>query len=101
MPDFKHIKLWGSKRNLSPITFNWAINKGAGFVEYAGHGFEHGWGTYKPNVLRNKMIISVDPMYFTPYLQFLRNKDKLPIIFFDACLTAKLDFNLSDLADYY
>ncbi len=100
MPDFKHVILWSSKRNLNPLTFNWAINRGAGFVEYAGHGFEHGWGTYKPNALRNKMIISVDPMYFTPYLQFLRNKDKLPIIFFDACLTAKLDFNLTDIADY-
>lgn len=101
MPDFKHIILWSSKRNLRPITFNWAINKGAGFVEYAGHGFEHGWGTYKPNVLRQKMIYFVDPIYYTPYLQFLRNKDKLPIMFFDACLTAKLDFNLSDLASYY
>ncbi len=101
LPDFKHIKLWVSKKSLRPITFNWAINRGAGFVVYAGHGFEHGWGTYKPNVLRKKMLYFIDPVYYTPYLQFLRNKDKLPIMFFDACLTAKLDFNLSDLADYY
>jgi hypothetical protein len=100
MPDFKHIKLWSSKNTLGTFTFNWAINRGTGFVEYAGHGFEHGWGTYKPNAFRKKMISFIDPMYFTPYLQFLRNKDKLPIIFFDACLTAKLDFNIGDIADY-
>ncbi len=101
MPDFEHIKLWASKRTLRPITFNWAINKGAGFVVYAGHGFEHGWGTFKPNALRQKVIYPFDPIYYTPYLQFLKNQDKLPIMFFDACLTAKLDFNLSDLASYY
>jgi hypothetical protein len=42
-----------------------------------------------------------DPLYYTPYIQFLKNCDMLPIIFFDACLTAKLDFNLSDLKSYY
>ncbi len=101
MPGFKQIKLWCSKHNLKPITFNWVINRGVGFIDYAGHGFEHGWGTFKTNALRQKFLKLVDPMYFTPYLQFLKNKDKLPIIFFDACLTAKLDYNIDDLADYF
>ncbi len=100
LPDFEHVKLWASKRNLNAFTFNRAINKGAGFLTYAGHGFEHGWGTYKPNALRGKMGFT-NPLYYTPFLQFLNNKEKLPIIFFDACLTAKLDFWIGDLADYY
>jgi hypothetical protein len=37
----------------------------------------------------------------TPYIYFLRNKDKMPIVFFDACLTSKLDFDVSDLSGYY
>ncbi len=97
---FKDIKLWASKRNLNAFTFNRAINKGAGFLSYAGHGFEHGWGTYKPNAIRENMGLT-HPLYYTPFINFLRNQEKLPIIFFDACLTAKLDFNLRDLADYY
>jgi len=100
MPDFEHIKLWSSKRNLNAFTFNRAINKGAGFLTYAGHGFEHGWGTYKPNALRSKMGIT-NSLYYTPFLQFLNNEDMLPIVFFDACLTAKLDFWVGDLASYY
>jgi len=50
-------------------------------------------GTYTPRgkILRN---------YYTPYINDLNNKDKLPIIFFDACLTAKLDFTLEDLINY-
>ena len=31
----------------------------------------------------------------------MKNGDKLPIVFFDACLTTKLDFNMSDLENYY
>jgi hypothetical protein len=96
LPDFDHVKLWASRRNLNAFTFNRAMSKGAGFVSYAGHGFEHGWGTYPPNAIRKKMII-----YFTPYLNGIRNYNKLPIVFFDACLTAKFDFNITDLDEYY
>jgi hypothetical protein len=100
LPDFEHTRLWASKRNLNAWTFNRAINKGAGFVSYAGHGFEHGWGTYRPNALRGRFDFN-DPRYYTPFIQFLKNQNKLPIIFWDACLTAKLDFNIMDMAAYY
>jgi hypothetical protein len=96
IPEFKQIKLWASNRNLNARTFNKAFSKGAGFVSYAGHGFEHGWGTYRPNDLIFQNLI----LYFTPFLKGLKNDHKLPIVFFDACLTAKLDFNISDLKDY-
>jgi len=100
LPDFDHIKLWASKHTLNAFTFNRKINEGAGFVTYAGHGFEHGWATYRPNHLRKSMGL-FSPAYLSPLIQFLHNKDKLPIIFFDACLTAKLDFNLQNLVSYY
>lgn len=96
LPDFKHIKLWTSKHNLNALTFNFAISRGAGFVSYAGHGFEMGWGTYRPNALLDMMIF-----YYTPYLAGMKNNNKLPVVFFDACLTAKLDYNITDLEGYY
>ena len=100
LPDFRQIRLWSSRHNLNAITFNRKITQGAGFVSYAGHGFEHGWGTYRPNFPGTKMGF-IQPLYYTPFINFLRNGYKLPIIFFDACLTAKLDFNISDLDQYY
>lgn len=100
LPGFEQVKLWSSKYNLNAFSFNKAIKKGAGFVSYAGHGFEHGWGTYRPNAIRSKMGI-LQPLYYTPFIKYIRNEHKLPIIFFDACLTAKLDFNITDLKDYY
>jgi len=96
LPGFEHVKLWATKRNLNWLTFNSEINRGAGFLTYAGHGFEVGWATYKPNTLINAKIA-----YITPCIYFLRNKEKMPIVFFDACLTTKLDFDISELSGYY
>jgi len=93
--------LWSSEHTLSASSFNREISKGAGFVSYAGHGFEHGWGTYRPNALRTQMIPFIDPVYFTPYIKKMTNSYKLPVMFWDACLTSKLDFNVSDLEHYY
>ncbi len=97
LPGFEQVRLWSSKHNLNAITFNHAVSKGAGFLSYAGHGFEHGWGTYRPNAILDHNLI----FYYTPYLKFLHNENRLPIVFFDACLTAKLDFNLTDIKDYF
>ncbi len=97
LPGFEKIYLWASKHNLNVLTFNHAVSEGAGFLSYAGHGFEHGWGTYRPNAILNHNLI----FYYTPYLKFLHNRYRLPVVFMDACLTAKLDFNISDLRDYF
>jgi len=86
--------IWTSKRNFNRPTISRAISQGAGFVDYSGHGFEHGMGTYPPN----------NGLYMKSYLTFnvndISNGYKLPIIFFDACLTAKLDFVLRDVLEY-
>lgn len=85
--------IWTSEKNFHPWTINKAINNGAGFIDYSGHGFEHGLGTYKPHGRHLKT-------YLTPYVNGLKNGYELPIIFFDACLTAKLDFTIQDVLDY-
>ncbi|RLF56980.1 MAG: hypothetical protein DRN27_08680, partial [Thermoplasmata archaeon] len=93
MSEFDPTIIWTSLRNFNRKTINAAINEGAGFVDYSGHGFEHGMGTYPP--LQNRL-----KCYLTPYIKDLVNGYKLPIMFFDACLTAKLDFVLQDVLDY-
>jgi len=85
--------IWTSKDNFNRKTISGAINEGAGFLDYSGHGFEHGMGTYPPSDKNFKV-------YLTPYIRDLVNGYKLPIIFFDACLTTKLDFTLGDLLSY-
>ncbi len=93
MSDFDPTIIWTSLGNFNRRTINNAISEGAGFLDYSGHGFEHGMGTYPPHLRRLKC-------YLTPYIKDLDNGYKLPIMFFDACLTAKLDFVLQDVLDY-
>lgn len=93
MSDFSPEVIWTSLGNFNRRTISNTITEGAGFLDYSGHGFEHGMGTYTPAGLQMKY-------YFTRYITDLKNGYKLPIMFFDACLTAKIDFVLQDLLDY-
>jgi hypothetical protein len=93
MSDFTPTTLWTSDNTFSARAFNKALNKGAGFVDYSGHGFEIGASTHPPD--SNKWI-----GYYFYNLFWASNGYKLPIIYFDACLTANLDFNLSGFINY-
>ena len=93
MKGFEPYKMWASKGNINAINVEANLEKGAGFLYYSGHGFPYGWATHKPN------DENWTGRYFTPYIAGLLNGYKLPIMFFDACLTAKLDFNSSDLRE--
>jgi len=90
LPDFTHIKIRTSEGTFNPKIINREVNKGARFVEYSGHGFEFGMATSPPDV-EDRIF------YYTYNLLRLSNHYKLPVVFFDACLTAKLDYSLGDM----
>jgi hypothetical protein len=50
-------------------------------------------GTYPPIGTKMKY-------YYSAFIKDTQNGYSLPIIFFDACLTAKIDYVLQDLLDY-
>ena len=90
MSDFTSTKLRTSDGTFTSRAVNKELNKGVGFVDYSGHGFELGVATHPPDDeswVRYNII----------NLPALTNGDKLPIIFFDACLTSKIDYNFSEL----
>ena len=93
LSDFSTTKLWATLGNLKPLNIHIELSKGYGFVHYSGHGFEYGISTHP---VGSEEWIGT---YVTPYATMLFNGYRLPVIFFDACLTAKLDFNSSDLRD--
>ncbi len=93
MSNFTSTRLWTSDGSFTTQSLNKAINQGAGFIDYSGHGFEIGLGTHPPD---SETWVT----YHTNNLLGAFNAKKLPIVFFDACLTAKLDFNISDLLGY-
>ncbi|HVQ01756.1 MAG TPA: C25 family cysteine peptidase [Candidatus Thermoplasmatota archaeon] len=93
MSQFTPEIIWTSKHNFDRLTISRTITKGAGFLDYSGHGVEYGIITYTPSYLEKKAFI-------TPYLKDLHNGYKLPVVFLDACSTATLDFVLQNFLDY-
>ncbi len=92
--EFEPITLWTSDQTFDPFTINKKLTQGAGFMSYSGHGYEQGFGTSPPNVEERIE-------YFSPYLIGVFNKEKLPVIFFDACSTTKLDYTVEELLHWY
>ncbi len=88
LSEFNNIKLWTSTDNFKPRIINREISKGAGFVSYSGHGYELGFGTSPPN--EEERI-----EYFIHHTLGMQNGNKYPIVFFDACSTARIDYTLS------
>ena len=95
MDGFEAYRIWDSLGNLNALEIEKAMESGAGFLYYSGHGFPYGWGTHPINGSDEEWVGS----YFTPYIMALFNNPRLPVIFLDACSTAKLDFNTSDLEE--
>jgi hypothetical protein len=87
MSDFEPITIWTSKGNFKRDVIAQEINRGAGFLFYSGHGCEFAITPEAgPGIL-----------YVNRYVNDLANGYKLPIMFFTACNTAKLDFVLEDM----
>jgi len=87
MSGFTPICLWSSKGNFNRGMVAQAFSEGAGFIDCMVHG--------------NVNVLSPDERnsknYFTRYIQDLSNGYELPIVFLDACKTAKLDMTYMDL----
>ena len=94
MTDFTPTQLWASLNTFRPFKINSEITRGAGFVSYSGHGYAQGFGTSKPDVEERIQ-------YYSYRLPFMRNKEKLPIVFFDACSTTQLDFTWEGFEEFY
>jgi len=89
MSDFTPTKLWCSDNTFKARTLNNAVNSGAGFVDYSGHGYYNRIATHPPD--SNSWVV-----YYEFNLLGLFNGYKLPIVYFDACLTSKLDYDTSE-----
>ena len=73
--------------NLTNENINNAINDGAGFVFFIGHGNPETWGTYLPGFFSSNLVPYPDG-YTIDNIYNLNNENKYPIIIFDACSCA-------------
>lgn len=81
-------RIWASLGKLyTPQSINDAINNGAGFVFFNGHGLSNLWATHPHN--SNLWIPSGS--YTIDHIDVLENKERLPIIISDACYHCHFD----------
>ena len=90
MSSFTPSIIWASEDNFNRDRISREINQGAGFLYYSGHGSENFISTFKSYGSYPTL------KYYSRYIRDLTNSDRLPIMYFAACLTAKLDFSLID-----
>jgi hypothetical protein len=86
---FLPVKIWASNENLyDKSNINNAINGGAGFVFFNGHGNEYSWGTHPHG---NKVQWIPQGLYQTQNINNLKNGNMLPIVISDACFHCAYD----------
>ncbi|MFO8077737.1 MAG: C25 family cysteine peptidase [Thermoplasmatota archaeon] len=87
MDGFLPTKCWASEGTLGTRKFiNDAINDGAGFVSFSGHGNPSSWSTH-PN--ENSDVWIPVGGYKNTNVESLLNEDELPVVVTGACSVAK------------
>ena len=97
--DYESIRLWASKsdgaKTLSKGNIANGFNNNVDFVDFSGHGSYASWATHAPNDestwLPAKALFSpyTGWLYIDYDLFFVNNKEKHPVVVFNACSCSK------------
>lgn len=102
MSDFNPVELYATEENTLRIRdINKAINNGAGFAYFCGHGSPKAWGIHYPPDATGwaPSLFGLKPTllsFYKPiYMNFLRNKEKLPVTLVGGCNNGQFDVRFS------
>ncbi len=95
MPDFNPVRVYAREgQDIDRETVNAAMDKGAGFAYFCGHGSAASWSTHFPPDGKK---------WTTGYnykdMTYLKNKEKLPIVVVGGCHNGQFDVTLLNLLD--
>jgi len=89
MNGFVPVRIWASNADLySKMPMNNALNDGAGFSYFSGHGHRTIWSTHPHD---NHNIWLPPGSYSSGDVGILNNEEKLPIVILDACYVGQFD----------
>ena len=89
MPDFTPVKVYASEQDTNRKTVNKAMNQGAGFAYFCGHGNPASWNThFPPNGTEWTSGYTYKDMIY------LRNGQKLPIVVVGGCHNGQFDISM-------
>jgi len=92
MPGFNPIKVYSSEQDINRRTVNKAMNQGAGFAYFCGHGNPMSWNTHFP-----PEGTEWTTGYTVKDMMFLRNKGKLPITIVGGCHNGQFDVSMMNI----
>ncbi|MFO7677702.1 MAG: C25 family cysteine peptidase [Thermoplasmatota archaeon] len=98
MDGFVPTKLWASQGDLSGYLpsgaqkISSALNQGAGFVHFSGHGNPSVWATH-PHEQQNVWLPTPYGAYYNSNVEDLSNVNQLPIVLIGACSVSKYNQN--------
>ncbi len=84
--DFEVTKLYTSMENLDDKSIKGAINDGAGFVDFSGHGNRYSWATHPPGEFNTWIGIDMSDV------SLLSNNNEYPLVILDACSTGDFEY---------
>jgi len=94
MPEFTPVKVYASEQDINRKTVNKAMNQGAGFAYFCGHGSPASWSThFPPDGAEWTTGYNINDMIF------LRNKDKLPITIVGGCHNGQFDVSMMNIIE--
>jgi hypothetical protein len=95
MPDFNPVKVYASEgQDINRTTVNAAMDKGAGFAYFCGHGSAGSWSTHFPPDGKKWTT-----GYTYKDMIHLKNRKKLPIAVVGGCHNGQYDVTLLNLLD--
>ena len=92
MPNFTPLKVYASMNDINRKTVNSAMNQGAGFAFFCGHGSASSWSTHFPPATSDQDNWTTG--YEVEDMMFLRNKEKLPITVVGGCHNGQFDITI-------
>jgi hypothetical protein len=92
MPGFNPIRVYASDQDINRKTVNKAMNQGASFAYFCGHGSPYSWSTHYP-----PDGINWTSSYKLPDMVLLRNKGKRPITIVGGCHNGQFDITILNL----
>lgn len=92
MPDFTPLRVYSSIDDINRKTVNDAMNPGAGFAYFCGHGSPGSWSTHFP-----PDGLEWTTGYNLPDMIPLHNQEKLPITVVGGCHNGQFDVGLTNM----
>ncbi|MFO8078640.1 MAG: C25 family cysteine peptidase [Thermoplasmatota archaeon] len=95
MPDFNPVRVYARnnpKQDIDRKTVNTALNKGAGFAYFCGHGSVRSWSTHFPPDGKNWTA-----GYTVWDMMFLKNKNRYPVTVVGGCHNGQFDVTMMNI----